>query len=70
MLSRLIAGSRYLILFAVVAIFTAALLLLVYGSVQTVQMILETISGGSVSSKGAKALILKKAAAFFARGIA
>jgi uncharacterized membrane protein YqhA len=58
MLSRLIAGSRYLILFAVVAIFVAAVLLLVYGSVQTVQMIFETISGGSVSSKSAKALIL------------
>lgn len=58
MLSRLIARSRYLILFAIVAIFVAAMLLLGYGSVQTVQMILETISGGSVSSKGAKALIL------------
>jgi uncharacterized membrane protein YqhA len=58
MLSRLIAGSRYLILFAVVAIFVAAVLLLLYGSVQTIQMIFETISGGSVSSKSAKALIL------------
>ena len=58
MLSRLIAGSRYLILFAVVAIFAAAVLLLGYGSLQTAQMIFETISGGSVSSKGAKTLIL------------
>jgi uncharacterized membrane protein YqhA len=58
MLSRLIAGSRYLIIFAVVAIFAAAVLLLAYGGVQTAQMVVETISSGSVSSKGAKALIL------------
>ena len=58
MLSRLIAGSRYLILFAIVAIFAAAVLLLGYGTVQTIQMIIEAISSGSVSSKGAKALIL------------
>jgi uncharacterized membrane protein YqhA len=58
MISRLIAGSRYLIIFAVVAIFAAAVLLLAYGSLQTAQMIVETISSGSVSSKGAKTLIL------------
>ena len=58
MLSRLIAGSRYLIIFAVVAIFAAAVLLLAYGGVQTVQMIVDTVGSGSVSSKGAKALIL------------
>jgi uncharacterized membrane protein YqhA len=58
MISRLIAGSRYLIIFAVVAIFAAAVLLLLYGGVQTALMVAETISAGSVSSKGAKALIL------------
>jgi uncharacterized membrane protein YqhA len=57
MLSRLIAGSRYLIIVAVVAIFSAAVLLLAYGGVQTVQMVVDTIGAG-VSSKGAKALIL------------
>ena len=58
MLSRLIAGSRYLIIFAVIAIFAAAVLLLVYGGVQTVQLFIDTIATGAVSSKGAKALIL------------
>jgi uncharacterized membrane protein YqhA len=57
MLARLIAGSRYLIVVAVVAIFAAAVLLLIYGGVQTVQTIAGTIEGG-VSAKGSKALLL------------
>ena len=57
MLGRVIGASRYLILLAVVAIFTATLLLLVYGGAQTVLLVREALGAG-VSSKGAKTMLL------------
>jgi uncharacterized membrane protein YqhA len=57
MLGRVVGASRYLLLFAVAAIFLAALLLLIYGGAQAVRLAGETFAVG-VSSKGAKALLL------------
>lgn len=57
MLKRAIGWSRYLILLAVIAIFAAALLLLVYGGALTVSAIQSTLGGGA-DSKSAKSLIL------------
>jgi len=58
MLARVVGGSRYLIIVAVVATFIAATLLLLYGGALTVQVVVETIAAGSLSSKGAKQLVL------------
>jgi uncharacterized membrane protein YqhA len=57
-INAVIGASRYLIIIAVICIFIAAITLLVYGSVLTVQTVWETASKGQVSSKGAKALLL------------
>lgn len=57
MLGRVIGASRYLIVLAVIAIFAATLLLLVYGGVQTFSLVRDVIGTG-VSSKGTKSLLL------------
>jgi uncharacterized membrane protein YqhA len=58
MLQRVLAGSRYLIIIAVIGTLIAATALLVYGFVETVHVVTEAASKGDVSSKGAKALAL------------
>jgi len=58
MLGRILSGSRYLVLVAVLGTFVAAIALLVYGGIQTFWIITKTISEGVVSSKGAKILAL------------
>jgi uncharacterized membrane protein YqhA len=58
MLQRVLAGSRYLIIIAVVGTLIAATALLIYGFVETVHVVTEAASKGDVSSKGAKSLAL------------
>src|SRR4051812_36210680 len=57
MIRRIVAGSRYLIIVAVAGIFIAATALLLYGALQTYTLIADSF-GSSISSKGAKALVL------------
>lgn len=56
-MQRLISTSRYLIVIPALGSFVAATALLLYGAVEIVQLIGETLASG-VSSKGAKALAL------------
>lgn len=58
MIHRLLLLSRYLILIAIIGSFLAALTLLIYGGLETIQTIADTIASGKVSSKGAKELAL------------
>jgi uncharacterized membrane protein YqhA len=58
MIHRLLLYSRYMILIAIVGSFLAALTLLIYGGLGTIQTIVDTITSGKVSSKGAKELAL------------
>ncbi len=58
MIHRLLLFSRYIILIAIVGSFLAALTLLIYSGVETIQTIGDTISSGQVNGKGAKALAL------------
>jgi uncharacterized membrane protein YqhA len=55
-LARLLAGSRYLILLAVVSTFAAATTLLVYGTIETFVVLLAVFREAGVSAKGARAL--------------
>jgi uncharacterized membrane protein YqhA len=57
MIRRIVAGSRYLIVVAVAGIFVATIALLLYGALQTATLIAGLFES-SVSSKGAKALLL------------
>lgn len=57
MFRRILAASRYLVILPVICIFTAATVLLIYGSIETMLVIVEAFSS-AVSSKGAKALLL------------
>jgi uncharacterized membrane protein YqhA len=57
-MQRFLSSSRFLILLAVVGALIAATTLLVYGVVEAFQLVVETITKGTVSSKGAKALAL------------
>jgi uncharacterized membrane protein YqhA len=57
-MQRFLSSSRFLILLAVVGALIAATTLLVYGVVEASQLVVETITKGTVSSKGAKALAL------------
>jgi uncharacterized membrane protein YqhA len=57
MIRRIVAGSRYLIVVAVAGIFIAAIALLLYGALQTYALLADAF-GSSISSKGAKALVL------------
>ncbi len=56
-MQRLISTSRYLIVIPALGSFVAATVLMLYGAVEIVQLVGETIGNG-VSSKGAKSLIL------------
>lgn len=58
MLRRLLSVSRFLILVPVLGSFLAATTLLVYGGVECVQLVIDTIQHFDISSKGAKALAL------------
>jgi uncharacterized membrane protein YqhA len=57
MLRSILAASRYLVLIPVVCIFIAATVMLIYGAIETFEVIVGTF-GSDVSSKGAKGLLL------------
>ena len=59
MLSRTLGASRFMIILAVLGSLLAALTLLVYGALETVQLIWTTIETAEVSRKGAKAIALE-----------
>lgn len=59
MLSNLLGSSRFMIILAVVGSLLAAVTLLIYGLLETLQLIWMTIESGEVSRKGAKALSLE-----------
>ncbi|MEL7092322.1 MAG: YqhA family protein [Pseudomonadota bacterium] len=59
MLSNLLGSSRFMIILAVVGSLLAAVTLLVYGLLETLQLIWMTVESGEVSRKGAKALSLE-----------
>ncbi len=56
-MQRLISASRFLIIIPSAGAFVAATALLIYGAIEIVQLIAETLTHG-VTSKGAKALAL------------
>jgi uncharacterized membrane protein YqhA len=58
MIKAILAGSRYLVLAAVLGSLAAALALFAYGVAETAVVILETVVKAEVSSKGGKALAL------------
>jgi uncharacterized membrane protein YqhA len=58
MLRTLLASSRYLIIVAVLGSFIAAAVVLIYGGIEVLQLVGDTVRSGEVSSKGAKALTL------------
>lgn len=58
MLRTLLASSRYLIIVAVLGSFLASATVLIYGGIEVVELIVQTVRSGDVSSKGAKALTL------------
>lgn len=58
MLKNILARSRYLILIAVAGAFLAATALLVYGAIEVIVLIQQTVAYGEVSQKGAKVLAL------------
>lgn len=57
-MKRVLGWSRYLILVAVAGSFLAATTLVLYGAVETVSLVLETLRAGDVSRSGAKNLAL------------
>ena len=59
MLSKTLCASRVLIILAVLGSLLAAVTLLVYGLLESTQLIWATIETGEVSRKGAKALALE-----------
>ncbi len=59
MFSKALGASRYLVILAVLGALLAAITLFVYGALETVQLVLTTISDGTVSRKGAKALVIE-----------
>jgi uncharacterized membrane protein YqhA len=58
MIHRWLPSTRYLILIAVAGSLIAATALLIYGGVEIVEVVAQTIASGRVSSKGAKVLAL------------
>jgi uncharacterized membrane protein YqhA len=58
MIRRLLNGSRFLVLAAVLGALAAALALFVYGIAETVVVVADAIAKAEVSSKGAKTLAL------------
>lgn len=59
MLSKVLGSSRFLIILAVLGSLLAAVTLLVYGLLESAQLIWTTVEAGEVSRKGAKALALE-----------
>ena len=59
MLSKTLGASRFLIILAVLGSLLAAVTLLVYGLLESTQLIWATIETGEVARKGAKALALE-----------
>ncbi|QBF31231.1 YqhA family protein [Thalassococcus sp. S3] len=59
MLSRMLGASRFLIILAVLGSLLGGTTLLIYGALETVQLIWQTIEAGEVSRKGAKAIALE-----------
>ena len=59
MFSRMLGASRFLIILAVIGSLLAATTLLIYGLLETGQLIWTTVEAGEVSRKGAKALALE-----------
>ncbi|MBP8001933.1 MAG: YqhA family protein [Chloroflexi bacterium] len=57
-MQRVLTASRYLILIAVVGSFAAATTILLYGGVEIITLIVDTLQTADVSSKGAKTLAL------------
>lgn len=57
-MERILSASRYLILIAVAGSFAAATTLLLYGGLEIIELIINTIQAADVSSKGAKTLAL------------
>lgn len=55
---RVLSASRYCIIVAVICIFIAATILLVYGSFLTANIVTNWVSNPEVSSKGSKTLLL------------
>lgn len=58
-MSTLLGASRFLVILAVIGALLAATTLLVYGLLETVQLISNTIQNGEVTRKVAKALALE-----------
>jgi len=58
-MSPILGGSRFLIIFAVLGALLASLTLLVYGLIETIILIQNTILTGEVSRKVAKSLALE-----------
>jgi uncharacterized membrane protein YqhA len=57
-LNRLLSASRFVIIIAVVCTFIVATTLLVYGGVETFQIVTNLLTKGSITDKSAKQLIL------------
>jgi uncharacterized membrane protein YqhA len=58
MIHRIFNASRYLIIIPVLGSFVSATTLLIYGALEVVHIVGNTIEEGTISSKGAKALAL------------
>lgn len=58
-MGTLLGGSRFLIIFAVIGALLASVTLLVFGLLETAQLIYQTVQTGEVSRKVAKALALE-----------
>lgn len=58
-MSTLLGASRFMVILAVIGALLAATTLIVYGLLETVQLILNTIQGGEVTRKIAKSLALE-----------
>ncbi len=58
MLHRVLAASRQFVLIAVICSFVASITVLIYGAIQTFYTVFHLFFAGTVSSKGAKALVV------------
>lgn len=58
MIYRLLAVGRQLILLAVICSFVASIAVLIYGTLQTINAIFQAVLLGSISSDGAKKLVV------------
>jgi uncharacterized membrane protein YqhA len=57
-MQRVLSASRYLIMIAVLGSFIAATTLLIYGGLEAIVLVIDTIQSADISSKGAKTLAL------------